>query len=279
MTVARPRRLRSRIWSAGLVAAACVAVLGFLRAPAAPATTVEGLDLAQMTARADLVVKGWVAGVETRRDSNDEIHTYVTLEGIELIHGTHLDSTLELRFFGGELEGERSYVAGMPTFSVGEHVLVFVRGNGSEMCPIVGWHQGSFRVAADPETGDEYLTDATGHPVLEVGGGTAIRYGEPRGKAPSGQGSAGIPDDPAAAVQAENSSSAPTPMPLADFLGVVDLLRGVASQPAAESPPVHPEGTPLDALAPASVVEKPRPVLGRPELPTAPPDREAFDEE
>lgn len=279
MTVARPRRPTPRIWSAGLVAAACVVVLGFSGARPAPATTLESVDLAQMTARADLVVEGWVAGVEPRRDSIGAIYTYVTLEGVEVIHGTYLESTLELRFSGGELEGERSYVAGMPTFGVGEHVLLFVRGNGSEMCPIVGWHQGSFRVAADPETGAEYLADAAGHPVVELVEGTTIRYGQPPGEAPSGGGSAGIPDDPGAVMQAENSSSAPTPMPLARFLDVVDLLRGVAPQPAAEPLAGQPAGIPVDALAPASVVEKPRPILGRPELPTAPPDREALDEE
>jgi hypothetical protein len=232
-----------------------------------------------MTARADLVVEGWVAGVEARRDSNGEIYTYVMLEGIEVIHGTHLESTLELRFSGGELEGERSHVVGMPTFSVGERVLLFVRGNGSEMCPIVGWHQGSFRVAADPKTGAEYLTDAAGHPVVELARGSVIRYGQRPGGVPTGQGSAGIPDDPAATVQAESSPSAPTPMPLASFLHVVDLLRGAG--PLSPVEPLAPSagGIPVDALAPASEVESARPVVGRPELPTTLPDRETRDEE
>ena len=52
---------------------------------------------------------------------------------------------IELRFGGGELDGLREEVAGVPQFTVGERRVIFAHA-GHFVSPIVGFNQGLFRV-------------------------------------------------------------------------------------------------------------------------------------
>jgi len=199
----------------------------------AHATTVLPVTLAEMTAAADLVVEGWVAQVEPREEPAG-IFTHVTLEGLRVIHGTHMAPTLELRFAGGEVNGVGERIAGMPTFAVGERVLLFVRGNGSELCPLVGWQQGRFDVVHDAATGGDSLTDGHGHPVIGVDAQEAVRYGEAAEASPRPVASPGVPDNEPMVLHPHVVTPPPAPMPLAAFLREIDRLRGVA--PASSAP-------------------------------------------
>ncbi len=209
----------------GLVLTALIGGLIPLVSSPLGATTLVSMDLNDLSAQAELVVLGWVTGVEVQRDESGSLYTYVTLDNLEIRHGDHTESTLTLRFSGGEQDGERQWVAGMPRFSIGERALLFVQGNGTEMCPIVGWGQGRFQVRTDPDDGSEFLADGTGTPVIGLQEGR-ILYGNRQdgSEAPvtarssaGTQADGGSPPAPGAAPQ--------TNLPLTDFLAVVDQFR------------------------------------------------------
>jgi len=207
----------------------------------AGATTVAPVTLAEMTSTADLVVDGWVARVVPRAEPAG-IFTYVTLEGLRVIQGTHTAPTLELRLAGGEVNGAGERIVGMPTFAVGERVLLFVRGNGSQLCPLVGWQQGRFDVVRDPVTGVESLTDGHGHPVVGVGGDESVRYGA-RADAPPPTAFAGVPDNAPAVGRSRAARAAVVPMGVDAFLREVNRLRhrgGPPPPPAGQGQAVGP---------------------------------------
>lgn len=231
-----------------LVGAALGGWLGAM-APPAGATVVAPVTLAEMTARAELVVKGWVTDVEARRDPDGSgAATWVTLDGVEVLHGSHMGSVLELRFAGGEVDGQRDNIEGMPEFSIGERVLLFVAGNGTVLCPIVGWQQGVFRIVSDSRSGSEYLTDAEGNAVAGIDPGESVVYAAGDVAAdPSDTG--GVSDD-AGASSAALPVQAVAPMSLAAFAANVDRLRGL---PAPALATAHNKGgVPVDALNPQS---------------------------
>ena len=197
-----------------------------LTVSAVPATTLVSMDLPDLSSRAELVVIGWVTGIEVQRNESDRLYTYVTFEDLEIRQGTHTDSTLILRFAGGEMDGERQWVAGMPKFSVGERALLFVQGNGTHLCPIVGWGQGRFQVRTDSGDGSEFLADGTGTPVIGLENGR-ILYGnrqEGSGAPVTSLSSAGTQADGGSPPAA--SAAPQTNLPLSDFLAAVDQYSG-----------------------------------------------------
>jgi hypothetical protein len=146
---------------------AAITALLLLAAPAA-ATTVIEKDLSELSAEADLVFVGRVAAVESRwRDEERRaIETVVTFDVLESLYGD-ASGQVKLPFAGGELDGLREVVAGLPQFTVGEQVVVFATEHPG-ISPIVGFHQGCFRVVTGP-TGPVVL-NAENAPVTGVQG-------------------------------------------------------------------------------------------------------------
>ena len=68
---------------------------------------------------------------------------------------------------GGELDGRRVYVQGMPRFEAGEEVVLFLnRQTSTVMGPTVGLWQGVFYVGRDKATGESFILDHNRQPVL-----------------------------------------------------------------------------------------------------------------
>ena len=182
-------------------AAAVVAVLGLWRAPAA-ATVVVAKDFAALCAEADLVFVGTVTAVTSawRDTAQRSIETRVTFAELTWLRGDPRP-TITLQFAGGEIDGLREEIAGVPRFAVGERRIIFAHA-GDFLSPVVGFHQGVFGVV---DHGDgPVVLDAGGRPVTAVGRAALVR---------------GAPGDDAAAL------------PLAAFL---DRVR---QQLGAERPP------------------------------------------
>lgn len=104
---------------------------------------------------ADIILEGTVGEKRSEwAEDRSVIYTFITLFDIEVIDGAYEGTTFILRMDGGEVE-EAGRVKGLeipgtPEFEIGDRVVLFVKNNAWEVCPLVGWDQGAFRVTEDP---------------------------------------------------------------------------------------------------------------------------------
>ena len=141
----------------------------------AQATTLLKKNLADLVAEADGIVVGTVSELNARYDKKKDINTYVTLNDLKVVHGQYDASSLVLQLRGGEIEGDVFEIHGSPKFETKDRVIIFLKDNGREMVPIVGWTQGVFRVAKDEKTGNERIKDHEGNNVVEVSGDELVK--------------------------------------------------------------------------------------------------------
>lgn len=152
-----------------------VALAGLLLAASpAGATVVVEKDFAALCAEAELIFVGTVIRTESRWSDPQRraIETVVTFGDLTWLRGTPR-SEIALRFTGGEVDGLREEVAGVPRFAVGERRVVFAR-DGHYVSPLVGFNQGLFEVV-DGAAGPVVL-DAEGR-SLAAGDRAALQRG------------------------------------------------------------------------------------------------------
>jgi hypothetical protein len=113
------------------------------------ATTLLYKNLDDLSAEAENIVVGTVAKTESTYGTDKSIYTFVTITDMESIKGQTKESELVLRFKGGQVGEEIHEIVGSPHFETNEQVVLFVRGNGRNLVPLVGWTQGAFRVVAN----------------------------------------------------------------------------------------------------------------------------------
>lgn len=141
-----------------------LALLG--SATTAHASSVLELSLTERIQKADLIAEATVLSVKHRNSTvagPEQValpHTFVTFRIERIIKGWTGSKELTLRFRGGpDGTGREMIVVGAPTFQPGDRDILFVAGNGERTCPLIGWHQGRFRVV-----GNE-LFDEFGHEI------------------------------------------------------------------------------------------------------------------
>src|SRR5437762_13948750 len=89
----------------------------------ARATTIRLMNLKELVQRAQKIVRGTVTNVQTELDHNHRLWTLYTLERAAVAKGALASSRLlRVRCIGGELEGHRQAVPGMPEFELGAEV-------------------------------------------------------------------------------------------------------------------------------------------------------------
>jgi len=69
-----------------------------------------------------------------------------------------LPAIVTVRVLGGTLGNLYSRVEGAPAFRPGEEAYVFLWGRDNEPLRVLGWSQGTFRIARDARTGIETVT-------------------------------------------------------------------------------------------------------------------------
>ena len=149
-------------------AALLIAVAGLV-APAS-ALTVAPRDFDGLVSHAEIIFKGtvvaqtslWTGGGSTR-----QIVTRVTFQVAETYKGTAA-SPQTLEFLGGTVDGQTLLVPGLPKFVIGETAVLFVVGNGQQICPLVGAFQGRFHVRKDAATALERIYAHDGSPVMDT---------------------------------------------------------------------------------------------------------------
>ena len=133
------------------------------------ATTLVPMDVAELSDQAELVFTG--TAVQTRvvrsRDGADP-HTFVTFTVHDVLKGWTMGRQIALRFTGGETESGAVSFEGMPQFERGETYLLFVHGNGSLLCPVLGWWQGQFHFSRQPGSDKRVLVDSAGTPLQGI---------------------------------------------------------------------------------------------------------------
>lgn len=114
------------------------------------ATTLRQLTLEEMTNLADRVFLGTVVAVEEVTDANGVLATITTFSILHAIKG-EISPTLKIKQFGvqgGDENGKRFRVPGLPTYQVGEEVVLFLNGTSKEgFTSPVGFGQGKFNVS------------------------------------------------------------------------------------------------------------------------------------
>jgi hypothetical protein len=134
-----------------------------LLARQAGATVVRALDFDAQCAAAAGIFVGEVREVESRRvaERPSYFETLVTFAVEEVVAGA-AGAEVTLRFAGGEVDGVRQSIDGMPELRVGERYVVFTEAEQAPklVSPLVGFNQGLYRVVS--EAGRDVVRDRHG---------------------------------------------------------------------------------------------------------------------
>ncbi|HKI01001.1 MAG TPA: hypothetical protein VKK31_03390 [Thermoanaerobaculia bacterium] len=140
------------------------------------ATTVLPMDVTELSDQADFVFTGTTLQTEVLLSKDGSFpFTFVTFAVDDVLKGKTKERQITLRFDGGMLGDRGVEVDGMPRFEQGESYLLFVRGNGSAGCPVLGWWQGQFRYGREPGSNKRILLDSAGAAVEGITQGRFTR--------------------------------------------------------------------------------------------------------
>lgn len=132
----------------------------------ARATTLERMSVADLSRAAHTIVRARCVAITTGWDSG-EIWTFTTFEVEEVWKGS-ASSRVTVRLIGGEVGSLKSTVSGVPRFSRGEELVLFLEKTAAGDFSVVSWVQGTFRIGHERGTGSEIVTqDTAGYAVLD----------------------------------------------------------------------------------------------------------------
>jgi hypothetical protein len=147
----------------------------------ARATSVEPPDFPALVRNADAIYRGYVTAVESRRvdppGGRPLIRTYVTFAVERTLKGAE-HTEIVLDFLGGTVGDLTLEVSDMPVFTVGDHNLVFVQGNGRQFCPLVAVMHGRYRIEHDAAANRDIITREN-HRPLNRGQDVVLPMSEP----------------------------------------------------------------------------------------------------
>ena len=115
------------------------------------------LALPQLTAEAGAILHGVVTDVRSDwNPSRTHIFTFVTVQVDRYLKG-HLGSTVTLMEFGGEAGGMRQFIPGVPQFTPGQEVVLFLSVKPPMYPAVLALSQGQFSVVRGTN-GEKMLT-------------------------------------------------------------------------------------------------------------------------
>lgn len=137
-------------------------VLG-LGATSALATVVARRSVPEMVAAADRILEGRVESAVAFEAPIGIVATRVTLTVERGFRNAKEGDTWAFDIPGGEVGDRGLLIPGMPSFEVGEGVLLFLTADTEAGIRLpVGLGQGKYRVVRDPATGEKRLTRSIG---------------------------------------------------------------------------------------------------------------------
>ena len=124
------------------------------------ATTLLRMDLNALTRSAEIIARVRCIHSEARWES-ESIWTFDDFEVLETFKGAP-PHTLRVRLPGGRVEHMEVKIEGVPAFTAGEEVILFVERTSAGDFGVTSWAQGTFRVRRS-STGDTVITQDTSH--------------------------------------------------------------------------------------------------------------------
>jgi hypothetical protein len=140
---------RRFLWILFLCALALLAV-------AASATTLSRLKLEDLVQESTAVARMRCLGAISQWDKG-EIWTETRFEVLQTEKGA-LPGIITIRLLGGHVGNVHSHVDEVPVFRTGEEVYLFLWAHEGEPYQVLGWSQGTFRIARNPQSGLEMVT-------------------------------------------------------------------------------------------------------------------------
>ena len=140
---------RRFLWILLLVGLALIAIV-------ANATTLSRLKLEDLALESTAVARLRCLGAISQWDQG-EIWTETRFEVLQQEKGS-LPGVVTVRLLGGYVGHLRSHVDEVPAFRPGEEVYLFLWGGETQPYSVLGWSQGTLRIARDPQTQLETVT-------------------------------------------------------------------------------------------------------------------------
>jgi hypothetical protein len=130
------------------------------------ATTLKRMSITDLSRAARTVVRARCITNSTRWEAG-EIWTFTTFDVEEIWKGS-APAQITVRMLGGSAGNLTSTVSGVPRFSPGEELILFLERTPAQDFSIVSWMQGTFRIAHNHTTGEETATqDTAAFPVFD----------------------------------------------------------------------------------------------------------------
>lgn len=134
------------------------------------ATTVIPPDFDQLVNESDYIIRAVVKSVTSEYRTNTsgrKIFTKVALDVQEVIAGTP-PAEVVLDILGGKVGDEQMVLEGAPRFKVGDEDILFVRGNGNTIVPLVAMMHGRYPIMRDSATGRKYMARENKIPLSDT---------------------------------------------------------------------------------------------------------------
>jgi hypothetical protein len=126
------------------------------------ATTVHKLSFDRLIAEADVIVRGRVEKVQIQQaPDRGSMSTVVTVSIARQFKGPKL-SSVSIKQPGGTVGDIAQGVPGLPEFSSGEEVVLFLKRQRGGAFKIVGGKQGKFIAKTQPESNNWVIEDFAG---------------------------------------------------------------------------------------------------------------------
>jgi hypothetical protein len=129
------------------------------------AATFAEKNFAQLVAEADQIFIGTVRSLQCRKLPSGAIVTDVRFASPQVIKGENTGADIVLLVLGGELDGARMEIPGLPQFQRETRYLVFSQGNGKSIFPVVGGPAGFFQLTADSRGLSPVMASSDGTPL------------------------------------------------------------------------------------------------------------------
>ncbi|HKW57970.1 MAG TPA: hypothetical protein VJN42_11500 [Candidatus Acidoferrum sp.] len=150
---------RRFLWILFLVGVALIAIV-------ANATTLARLKLEDLALESTAVARLRCLGARSQWEQG-EIWTETQFEVVQREKGS-LPEMVTVRLLGGRVGHLWSRVEEVPQFRPGEEVYLFLWSSEGQAYSVLGWSQGTFRIARDAQTGLETVTqDSAARPIFE----------------------------------------------------------------------------------------------------------------